>query len=78
METSVGFVVADVSYYPGNSCGNLVDSIRSGCNNFPTLVAFVSADAEGDDGLSLVRTQEVWWLQRRDRLCRQGCCFGGY
>jgi uncharacterized protein (UPF0218 family) len=74
----LGFVVADVSYYPGNISDNLVDSIRSECNNIPTLVVLVSLDAEGDEDLSLLRTQKVWWLQRRDRLRRQACCLGGY
>ena len=54
--------MADVSYYSGNSCDNLVDSIRSGSNNIPTLVVLVSGDAEGDKDLSLLRTQKVWWL----------------
>jgi hypothetical protein len=52
--------VADVSHYPRNSCDNLVDSIRSECNNIPTLVVLVSADAEEDDDLSLPGTQKVW------------------
>jgi hypothetical protein len=56
----LGIVVADVSYYPGNSCDSLVDSLRSGCNNIPALVVrlLVSGDAEGDDDLSLLRTQK--------------------
>ena len=70
-------MVADVSYHPGNKCDNFVDSIRSQCDDIPTLVVLVSADAEGDDDLSLLRTQEMWWGQRRDRLPRQACCPGG-
>jgi hypothetical protein len=63
--------VADVSYYPGNSCDNLVDSIRSGCNNIPALVVrvLVSDDAERDEDLSLLGIKK-WCLHRRDRLRR--------
>jgi len=43
--------VAHVSYYAGNSCDNLIDSLRSGRNNNRPLdmVALVTADAEEDD-----------------------------
>jgi len=71
-------MVADVSYHPGNRCDNLVGSIRSGCKDIPTLFVLVSADAEEDDDLSLLRTQKVWWLQRRDRLRWRACCLAGY
>jgi hypothetical protein len=57
METGMGFMVADVSYFRGNSCDNLADSIRSGCNSIPALVVLVSTDAEGDGDLSRLRTQ---------------------
>jgi hypothetical protein len=63
-------MVADFSYHFGNSCNNLGDSIRSGCDNIPTLVVLVSGDAEGDDDLSPLRTQKVL-LQRQGRLCRR-------
>ena len=54
--------MADVSYYPGNSCDNLGDSVRGGHNDnrYPGLVALVTADAEEDGGLWLVRTVNVW------------------
>ncbi len=50
--------MADVSYQPGNRCGSLGDSIRSGCNNIPTLVVLVSGDAAGDDDVWLLRIQK--------------------
>jgi hypothetical protein len=48
--------VADVSYYPGNSCDNLIDSLGSGCSNnrCVDMVALVAADAKN----------EVWWIRR--------------
>ena len=40
--------MADVSYYTGNSCDNLVGSLRSGCNSNRSVdvVALVTVDAE--------------------------------
>ena len=51
--------MTDVSHYPRNSWDNLVDSICSECNNIPTLVVLVSADAEEDDNS---------WLRRIEKL----------
>jgi hypothetical protein len=53
--------VEDVSYYLGNSCDNMGDSLRTGCNNnkCPRLVALVTADAEEDDDSWSVRIEEL-------------------
>jgi hypothetical protein len=56
MEISLGHVVADVSYQPGNSCNNLGDSIRNRRNNILALVILVSAGAEGYGDLRPPRT----------------------
>jgi len=61
LETGLGVVVADVTYYPGNSGDNLGGSLRNGCNsnNFPGLVALVTTDAEEQGDLWPVRTGSV-------------------
>jgi hypothetical protein len=48
----LGIVVAHVSYYAGDSCHNLIDSLGSRCGNnrYVDLVALVTADTEEDDG----------------------------
>ncbi len=51
METGLGAVVEDVSYYHGNSCDNLIDSLRGGCeyNRYLDMAALVISCAKGDD-----------------------------
>jgi hypothetical protein len=62
----LGVVVADVSYYTGNNCDNLINSLGSGCsyNRYLDMVALVTADAEEDEDQCLARRNEVWWLWR--------------
>jgi hypothetical protein len=51
--------VADVSYYAGNSCDNMGDSLCSGCNNngYLDVVALVTADVDQDANLCLERLE---------------------
>jgi len=66
----MGSVVAYFSYYLGNSCDNLGDSLRHGCNNnrYLGLVALVTSHTEEYNDHGLARTDEAWWIRRQHML----------
>jgi hypothetical protein len=72
----MGFVVADVSCYSGNSCDNLGDSLRSGCDNngYPGLAALVIAYVEEDDDSWLGRIEKLDSQSAGIGLFRTRCC----
>jgi hypothetical protein len=70
--------VADVSYYAGNSCDNLIDSLGSGCSNNRSvgIVALVTADAEEDGGQCLASETGVRCVRRSHTVFGRGSWLG--